>query len=127
MNVIKVNKTNVKGSKREAALIEQLPYVNTSGKPASKLFARYKVRPKELLEICDEPDIPLGRRQRKDGRRTQPTALDHRQSWRPRFLAHPRRHRRSNNCMAVADFAFYAVALSQRREPNRPTRNPHSP
>ena len=43
MNVIKVNKTNVKGGKREVALIEPLPYVNMIGKPASKLFARTRL------------------------------------------------------------------------------------
>lgn len=87
-NVIKVNKSNVKGGKRQVAFIKPLPYVNTSGKPASNLFARYKVSAKELLEIRDELNIPLGQHHREDGRRAQRAELDHRQTWQLRVLTY---------------------------------------
>lgn len=58
--IINVNDVQAEGGKREVVLVKPQSFMNTSGGPISKLCARYKVSPEELLVIHDELDIPAG-------------------------------------------------------------------
>lgn len=51
---------HVKFNGEDLILAKPLSFMNASGGPVSKLVAKYKIKPQDVLVIHDEMDIPLG-------------------------------------------------------------------
>lgn len=51
----------------EVLLAKPQTYVNESGKAVSQLLRKYKVSPQDLLVICDDLDLPLGKTRIRQG------------------------------------------------------------